>query len=129
MKMRRKIVQLSLLLSLLISAQWGLGKNKQMQDADVLQMNAQRRVVHVLNRLTFGPRPGDLERVTAMGVNQWVEQQLYPEKIDDSALDARLAPFRTLHLETREIVENFPPPEVIRTIAERPLPLPSDPLE
>jgi len=55
----------------------------------------QKRAVHALNRLAFGPRPGDVERVAQMGVDKWIELQLRPEKIDDSALDSRLAPFRT----------------------------------
>ena len=56
-------------------------------------MDSQKRAVHALNRLTFGPRPGDVERVTQMGVDKWIELQLHPDKIDDSALDARLAAF------------------------------------
>jgi uncharacterized protein (DUF1800 family) len=56
----------------------------------------------------------------------WIDQQLHPEKIDDHALDARLAPFRTLRMDTRELVENFPPPQVIKAIAEGKQSLPSD---
>ena len=40
----------------------------------------QRRALHALNRLTFGPRPGDVQQVMAMGVEQWIELQLHPEK-------------------------------------------------
>ena len=47
-------------------------------------------VEHALNRLAFGPRPGDVERVQAMGLATWIDRQLHPEKIDDSALTARL---------------------------------------
>ena len=50
------------------------------------QMDEHKRALHALNRLTFGPRPGDLQRVEAMGVDKWIELQLHPEKIDDSAL-------------------------------------------
>ena len=89
-------------------------------------MDEQKRALHALNRLAFGPRPGDVERVTAMGVDKWIDQQLHPEKIDDHALDARLAPFRTLRMDTRELVENFPPPQVIKAIAEGKQSLPSD---
>ena len=46
-------------------------------------MDDQKRALHALNRLTFGPRPGDVERVTAIGVDKWIDQQLHPEKIDD----------------------------------------------
>ena len=50
------------------------------------------RIAHVLSRLTFGARPGDAERVAAMGVKRWIDQQLRPAKIDDSVLDLALAP-------------------------------------
>ena len=89
-------------------------------------MDEQKRALHALNRLAFGPRPGDVERVAAMGVDKWIDQQLHPEKIDDRALDARLAPFRTLRMDTREMVENFPPPQVIKAIAEGRQSMPSD---
>jgi hypothetical protein len=52
----------------------------------VPQMDESKRALHALNRLTFGPRPGDLQRVEAMGVDNWIELQLHPEKIADSAL-------------------------------------------
>src|SRR5271154_4789699 len=77
----------------------------------------QKRALHALNRLTFGPRPGDVQHVMAIGVDKWIDLQLHPEKIDDSALDARLEPFRTLHMDTREIVENFPSEQMIKAVA------------
>ncbi len=90
-------------------------------------MDDQKRAVHALNRLTFGPRPGDVQRVTQMGVEKWIDLQLHPEKIDDSVLATRLAPFRTLRMDTHELVENFPPNQVIRQVANGKASLPSDP--
>ena len=52
------------------------------------------------------------------GVDKWIDLQLHPEKIDDSAVDARLSGFRTLRMDTREIVENFPPQQLIKAVAE-----------
>jgi uncharacterized protein (DUF1800 family) len=49
------------------------------------------RVAHVLSRLTFGPRPGDVERVSAIGIDRWIDQQLRPDAIADSAVDRTLA--------------------------------------
>ena len=46
----------------------------------VTQMNEQKRALHALQRLTFGPRPGDMERVAAMGVDKWIDLQLHPDK-------------------------------------------------
>src|SRR4051794_37240907 len=42
------------------------------------------KIVHALNRLAFGPRPGDVERVKAMGLSRYLDQQLHPERVDDS---------------------------------------------
>src|ERR1700739_4770507 len=76
----------------------------------------QSRALHALNRLTFGPRPGDVQRVLAMGVDKWIDLQLHPEKIDDRALDARMVAFPTLRMSTRELAENFPDPQEINQV-------------
>jgi uncharacterized protein (DUF1800 family) len=69
-------------------------------------------IVHALNRLGFGPRPGDLERVKEMGLQKWVDQQLYPDSIDDSALEARLDRFPTLKMSSEKLLDEFPEPKV-----------------
>jgi uncharacterized protein (DUF1800 family) len=97
------------------------------QPATEMQIEDDKRVVHALNRFTFGLRPGDVERVRAMGLDQWFDEQLHPEKINDSALEARLAPFRTLKMSTREMVENFPPPQVLKAIENGRMSMPRDP--
>src|SRR5258706_14876404 len=61
------------------------------------------RALHVLNRLTYGPRPGDVDRVVAMGVDQFIDQQLHPEKIGNQALDERLASYRVLRISRDEL--------------------------
>ncbi|HUR36196.1 MAG TPA: DUF1800 family protein [Terriglobales bacterium] len=93
----------------------------------VVRMDGSKKAVHALNRLTFGPRPGEVEKVAQMGVDRWIEQQLNPEKIDDSALQAKLDPLRTLKMDSRELVENFPPPQVLKAIAEGRMEMPRDP--
>jgi uncharacterized protein (DUF1800 family) len=87
----------------------------------------QRRALHALNRLTFGPRPGDVQQVLAMGVDQWIDLQLHPQKIDDSALDAHLEPLRTLHMSTKEIAEDFPDGQEINQVLNGKRSMPSDP--
>src|ERR1700691_3258167 len=132
MNLGRLKIGLILLLSLLafaISVQLALGKKKDKHPSATPQMDEQKHTVHALNRLTFGPRPGDVDHVLAIGVDKWIDQQLHPEKIDDSALDARLSPFRTLHMDTREIVENFPSEQMIKAVADGKQSLPSDPLK
>ena len=112
----------------LFSANLALGKKKEQRNF-VTQMDQPEMALHALNRLTFGVRPGDLERITTMGLDKWIDQQLHPERINDSALEARLSPFRTLRMDTRQIVENFPPPQLIKAVANGKQPLPSDPLK
>jgi uncharacterized protein (DUF1800 family) len=126
---RRHALLLALALSLGVSASLLLGADKKAANKPgaAPRMDEAQRALHALNRLTFGPRPGDVAKVTQMGVDKWIEQQLHPEKIDDSALQARLEGFKTLGMGTREIVENFPPPQVLRAIADGKLPMPSDP--
>jgi len=89
--------------------------------------NEQRRAVHALNRLAFGPRPGDVQQVMATGVDRWIDLQLHPEKISDSALDSRLAQFRTLRMNPREMVEEFPDQQVIKQVMDGKKSMPSDP--
>ena len=89
--------------------------------------NEQKRAVQALNRLTFGPRPGDVQQVMAMGVDHWIDLQLHPEKIPDSAIEARLAPFRTLRMSSQEIVEEFPDNQMIKQMVDGKRSMPSDP--
>jgi len=92
-------------------------------------LDEQKRALHALNRLTFGPRAGEVERVAAIGVDKWIEQQLHPEKIEDHAVEARLAGFTTLRMSTREMIEKFPPPQVVKQVAEGKKSMPRDPKE
>ena len=85
------------------------------------------QALQALNRLTFGPRPGDVDRVLAIGIDKWIDQQLHPESIGDSALDARLAPLHTLRMSTDELAESFPNNATIRQIADGKQALPTDP--
>ncbi|MGA6986291.1 MAG: DUF1800 domain-containing protein [Terriglobales bacterium] len=126
MPRRRLLVATALLVVAGLTAQFALGRKKD-KPAGAKSADEQKRAAHALNRLTFGPRPGDVERVTQLGVDKWIELELHPEKIDDSALEARLVPFRTLRMDTREIVENFPTDQLIKQIADGKASLPRDP--
>jgi uncharacterized protein (DUF1800 family) len=87
----------------------------------------QRKAQHALNRLTFGPRPGDVQRVAALGADQWIDLQLHPDRVDDGALDARLEPLRTLRMSTKELAENFPDGQELNQVMNGKRPMPSDP--
>ncbi|HVH87286.1 MAG TPA: DUF1800 domain-containing protein [Terriglobales bacterium] len=133
--MNRKLLASLLLLLTVISAVAVVAADKKKkkkskdQVSAAMPMEEQKRAIHVLNRFTFGPRPGDAPRVEALGIDNWFEQQLHPEKIDDSALEARLSPFRTLKMSTNELVRDFPPPQVIKMVENGRASIPRDPQE
>ncbi len=66
-----------------------------------------RTIVHVLNRIGFGPAPGDIDRVREMGLQTYIDQQLHPERITDTEMVTRLAGFDTLGKSTREMAEDY----------------------
>ena len=67
-------------------------------------------IVHLLNRISYGPRPADVERVRDLGIQAFIEQQLYPERIADEGVQARLAGMTTLALSTSELLERYQQP-------------------
>jgi uncharacterized protein (DUF1800 family) len=74
--------------------------------------NDDRTIAHALNRMAFGARPGDVERVRAMGLNRYIEQQLHPEKISDNEATARIAALTTVRMSSRELAEKFERPAI-----------------
>jgi uncharacterized protein (DUF1800 family) len=73
-------------------------------------LTPREKAIHVLNRLAFGPRPGDVEQVMRIGVAAWIEHQLHPERISDARLSERLARLSTLSLSSRELFDRFEKP-------------------
>ena len=63
-------------------------------------LTKRERAEHALDRLTFGPRTGDVERVEKIGVERWIDQQLHPERIDDGGLEAKLNALPAMRLST-----------------------------
>jgi uncharacterized protein (DUF1800 family) len=64
-------------------------------------------IVHALERLTFGARPEDIARARRIGLAAWIDGQLQPSRIDDHALDARLAASKTLQLSSEDIARDY----------------------
>ena len=67
----------------------------------------ERAIAHVLSRVTFGARPGDIQAVEATGVAAYLERQLHPDRIDDARLDARLSNLTTLSLSARTLADDY----------------------
>ncbi|HLJ77639.1 MAG TPA: DUF1800 family protein, partial [Acidobacteriaceae bacterium] len=109
---------------------FGHKKGKQQKiAADASPLTQDQRVLQALNRLTFGARPGDVQAVEKMGLQQWIDQQLNPSKIDNSALEARLSAYPAMRLSLHEMVERFPSPGMIRAAERGRLSLPGNPVE
>jgi uncharacterized protein (DUF1800 family) len=76
--------------------------------AQAAPLDAQGQALHVLNRLAFGPRPGDVERVANMGVQRWIDEQLHPETIPlPPDLTARLAALDTVNRSAGDSLAEF----------------------
>jgi uncharacterized protein (DUF1800 family) len=121
-----KLALFLLALSLACAVPQLLAKKKG-KDFDATPEEQKKRAVHALNRLTFGPRPEDAQQVMAMGVDRWIDLQLHPEKINDDAMEARLAAFRTLRMSPKELVENFPDGQMVKQVMTGKMAMPSDP--
>jgi uncharacterized protein (DUF1800 family) len=106
----------SVMLALALSWPAGLGAAAPERPLD----DETARIVHALNRLAYGPRPGDVEAVRSRGLSRWIEDQLHPEGIPDAALASRLAGLRTAGLSTAELMDGYDiPREAKREIAKR----------
>lgn len=127
MRTSRKTLALLSMAAALISAVVLFAADKKSKQTKPTQMDEDKKIQHALNRFTFGPRPGDVEAVRAMGLDKWFEQQLHPDSIDDSRMEARLTPFLTLKMSTREMMENFPDGQMVRQLENGRGSMPSDP--
>jgi uncharacterized protein (DUF1800 family) len=125
---------LALSLSVLpaLSGKPSKGKPDAPEDAKLFQkkLPKDKQVLHALDRLTFGPRPGDVDQVRRLGVKKWIDQQLHPERIaENPVLDAKLQPLESLRMTQAEVVRKYPPPRFIAAVATGRQALPVDPEE
>ena len=92
------------------------------------QISKDDRILQTLNRLTFGPRPGDAALVKAMGLKKWIDQQLHPERIaENPVLVEKLKTFDSLTMTGDELVRNYPAPQIVQQMAAGQIPFPTDP--
>ena len=108
---------------------WGQGMSFAASSKSAKPINEQERVLHALNRLTFGPRPGDVAAVEKTGLNRWFEQQLDPAKIDDSSLEVQLAQWPAMRLSIGELEAKYPGPQQIRQMIAGKLDITTNPEE
>ena len=95
------------------------GQKTQLQPLDpafkgklpITELSEDEAILHALNRLGYGPRPGDLERVKQMGLENWIELQLHPEKLDEPILQARLSLLPAANLNSQALLAGYPQPD------------------
>ena len=114
---RAKIIAAGILaLAIVATLAWaGPPKNSQKQFAGKLpitELNEQEAILHALNRLGFGPHPGEVEQIQKTGLENWIQVQLHPESTADSVVDARLAEYPALELSAANLYDKYPPPDV-----------------
>jgi uncharacterized protein (DUF1800 family) len=86
-------------------------KDASLKGLPITELSAEESVLHALNRLGYGPRPGDVERVRQMGLAKWIEQQLNPAWTDDSRMEARLQRYPTLSMPSAKLIAEYPQPQ------------------
>ena len=77
----------------------------------ITELTEDQAILHALNRLAYGPTPNEIDQVRKIGLEKWIDQQLNPNGIDDSALEARLERYPTLKMSSNKLVEKFPQPK------------------
>ncbi|MEO8591681.1 MAG: DUF1800 domain-containing protein [Candidatus Solibacter sp.] len=87
-----------------------------------------QKILQALNRLTFGPRPGDAQHVKSVGLKKWIDRQLHPDSIaENPVLFEKLRTLDSLRMTGAELVSNYPTPQMVRQMVNGQLPFPTDP--
>ena len=85
------------------------------------------QILHALDRLTFGPRPGDVARVKKIGLQKWIFQQLHPDRTPENpVLESQIQALESLRMTPLEALQHYPGPQMIRAIANGKQPMPED---
>jgi len=91
---------------------------------DSRQLEGDARILHALNRFTFGPRPGDVDTVRAEGLDKWFERQLHPASMEEGDLRARLSQFPAMQWSPQELIYRMPSNAIIRQTLDGKMPVP-----
>ena len=75
-------------------------------------LSQEQKVIHFLNRTSFGPTAAEAERVNRIGIRAYLEEQLAPENIPDSLVEEKTSGLKTMRLNSRELFELYPPPKI-----------------
>ena len=116
-----------LLVLAMLAATFSVGASAQQKPKSrSARLSEDQRIFHVLNRLGFGARPGDIERVKAIGLENYINQQLNPEKVPDAVAESKVKELATLNMTTAELYQKFPQPNQLLQQLQRKGELPAD---
>ena len=105
-------------------------KSKRADQARQFQkpLTGDEKILQALNRMTWGPRAGDLREVKSVGLKKWIDRQLHPENVvENPVLEEKLKALDTLTMSGAELVRNYPTPQMVRQMVNGQLPFPADP--
>ncbi|MEK7832414.1 MAG: DUF1800 family protein [Acidobacteriota bacterium] len=99
--------------------------NTRTRRVSTVPLTEDQKILHLLSRAGFGPRPGDIERVKKIGIERYLDEQLHPEDVADDFLTRPLQSLNTLQATLPELFQNFlpPPPRPVPTPTPTPTPL------
>ena len=80
-------------------------------------LSQEQKIVHFLNRTSFGPTLGNIQRAGRIGIRAYLDEQLTPERIADHRAEEKVAGLKTMRLDSRELIELYPPPRLQRQLA------------
>ncbi|HEX5889745.1 MAG TPA: DUF1800 domain-containing protein [Pyrinomonadaceae bacterium] len=120
MKFSKKSLVASLMIAALLATQTVVSFADTAKNGKKSRLTDEQRIIHVLNRLGFGARPGDVERVKSIGLEQYINQQLNPEKISDTVAENKVKDLGVLTLSTADLYAKFPQPgQLLRQLQAR----------
>ena len=105
-----KSLTAALLVAAMLATQAFAALGDPSKDPKKRRLSEEQQIIHVLNRLGFGARPGDVERVKSMGLANYINQQLNPEKINDTVAENKVKDLSALTMTTAELYEKYPQP-------------------
>src|ERR1700754_3897941 len=120
MNFPKKSLVASLMIAAMLATQTLVSFADTPKTAKKQRLNDEQRIIHVLNRLGFGARPGDVERVKSIGLEQYINQQLNPQKIADTVADNKVKDLTVLDMSTAELYAKYPQPgQLLRQLQQR----------
>ena len=103
--------------------------SKKAEDPFRSSLAKDQRLTHVIERLSFGARPGDLDRIRLLGLDRWIDDQLHPERIaENPVLNEKLAPLTSLQMDSATLIKHYPTPQIVKAMYDGGAALPTDPL-